>query len=386
MGRARHILFNGLSIGSRGGYVVARELARHIASARPDWTLTLVLSSGNSMQQEMAGESLPASVRLQFAPAATAGWLARSKYERSELVRNADAAGTDALVQLNGMAIRGMRVPTLSHFQDPWPYRPEAWDGPRDRAAALLKRRAHATALRTAAFAGFTSGYLRDLICNYHGVRAERSGVFYNGLPDCWIETAERGAVAVGSSDWEGRPNELLSVSHVNAFKRQSLVIRALPALTRLPGLGDVVYRIVGPYEPGYRRELEALADEAGVAPRVVFEGSVPDARVRELLLRAKAFVLMSVCESFGIPAIEAMAGGAPVVTSDCCAMPEVCGDAADLCPPDDLQELVARLGRVLTDPAHAQSLRKRGFERVGRFRWSNTAEAMAAALEEIMR
>jgi glycosyltransferase involved in cell wall biosynthesis len=275
-----------------------------------------------------------------------------------------------------------MRPPTLSHNQDPWPYRSQAWDTLKDRGVALLKRRAHAAALRRAAYVGFTSAYLRDLICSHHGVRPARAAVFYNGVPDDWI--ARAGAGAAGAPAWGDRPVEVVSVSNVQPYKRQELVIRALPELVRRPGLEALTYRVAGHCAPGYQSELLRLADRLGVGGRVVLEGRVPDERVRQLYARARAFVLMSVCESFGIPAIEAMSFGTPVVTSDCCAMPEVCGPAADLSPPDDLPALTERLARVLTDPAHAEELRRRGFERVGRFRWADTAEAMARALEQI--
>jgi glycosyltransferase involved in cell wall biosynthesis len=383
MGDSRHILINGLSIGSGGGYTVGRELLRHLAAARPGWTVTMALIRGHPLHDMLSAESLPPNARLLHAPAAALGRWQRRRYESRDLARRADVERVAAVVQLNGMVIPGMRPPTLCHNQDPWPYRPQAWDGVRDRAVALLKRRAHGRALRRAAFVGFTSAYLRDLICGYHRLTPARSAVFYNGVPDVWIGRAESGAAEAPA--WGDRPAELLSVSNVQPYKRQALVIQALPALVRRPGLENLTYRIAGDCEPGYRTELTRLADRLGVGARVVIEGRVSDDRVRELLGRARAFVLMSVCESFGIPAIEAMSYGAPVVTTDCCAMPEVCADAADLCPADDVEALTARLTRVLTEPAHAERLRRRGFERVGHFRWTSTAAAMAAALEQIM-
>jgi glycosyltransferase involved in cell wall biosynthesis len=382
MAASSHILINGLSIGSGGGYTVARELLRHLTVARPEWRATLALIRGHPLHERLNQETWPANASLLYAPSAAIARWRRNRYETRDLTRWAAAEHVSAVVQLNGMVVPGMPAPTLCHNQDPWPYRPQAWNGLRDRALAMLKRRAHARALRRAAFVGFTSAYLRDLICGYHGLRPGRTAVFYNGVPEAWLGRAR--SQASDAPQWEARPLELLSVSNVQPYKRQSMVIQALPALVRHAGLETLTYRIAGECDPRYQSNLERLAKRLGVGGRVVFEGRVTDARVQELFGRARAFVLMSVCESFGIPAIEAMSFGAPVVTTDCCAMPEVCGDAADLCPADDLDGLVVRLKRVLLDAAHAEELRRRGFERVGRFRWSHTAEQMATALEEI--
>jgi glycosyltransferase involved in cell wall biosynthesis len=177
---------------------------------------------------------------------------------------------------------------------------------------------------------------------------------------------------------------ELVSVSNVSPYKRQGLVIQALPALIARPGLESLVYRVVGHRDERYHAELLDLAKRLNVSDRVRFEGRIPDEAVRDRLRSARCFVLMSVCESFGIPAIEAMSFGTPVVTSDCCAMPEVCGDGADLCPADDVAALTERLARVLTDAAHAEDLRRRGAARVAAFGWSATGARLASILDDL--
>jgi glycosyltransferase involved in cell wall biosynthesis len=93
---------------------------------------------------------------------------------------------------------------------------------------------------------------------------------------------------------------------------------------------------------------------------------------------------LMSVCESFGIPPIEAMSYGTPVIIADCCALPEVCGQAALKCPADDLNRLVWNLKNVLLDSDSAHRLQSAGFERVQQFSWEATARKMADELERI--
>jgi glycosyltransferase involved in cell wall biosynthesis len=324
---------------------------------------------------------LPGNCRVFRAPGETAGKIARRRYERNGLVDWAGKNDVTRLLQLNGMVISTMNVPTLSHNQDPWPYRPQAYVSWKEHVAAFLKRREHKRALKLANCMGFTSMYLRDLVIGRFGIQPTRAEVFYNGLSDQWLARAREPL-----PNWESRPMELLSVSNVHPYKRQYLVVQALPKLLRKPGLSDLVYRVVGHGAPEFLQQLSDLARSLGVERHVMVHGRLSDEETQKHYRQARAFVLMSVCESFGIPAIEAMTFGTPVVTSDCCAMPEVCGDAAILSPVDDVERLVENLHIALTDTPRVQHLRERGTARVSMFRWDETAESMARAIEEMTR
>jgi glycosyltransferase involved in cell wall biosynthesis len=282
-------------------------------------------------------------------------------------------------VQLNGMIVPRLRFPTLSLNQNPWPYRPEAWGSFKDRIAAWAKRRSMVRAMRTTDVYGWTSQYLRDLVCGWHKFSPRRSEIFYNGLPEQWIN---RAATSTALAD---RPMEIVTVSNVSPYKRQDLVIKALAMLVKRPGLAKLVYRIVGKIDPpSYRDELVALANSHGVGDNVIIEGRVSEGRVREAFSSARCFVLMSVCESFGIPVIEAMSHGTPVVASNCCALPEVCSNAADLAPVDDVAGLAQRLERVLINNDYAETLRQAGTQRVRQFTWNATSRKMVDSLELI--
>jgi glycosyltransferase involved in cell wall biosynthesis len=94
----------------------------------------------------------------------------------------------------------------------------------------------------------------------------------------------------------------------------------------------------------------------------------------------AEAFVFPSWIEGFGIPILEAMTCGAPVIASDRGAIPEVAGDAALIADADDATALAGHLARVLTSPHEAHRLRARGFRRASQFSWRKTAEQILAA------
>jgi len=182
----------------------------------------------------------------------------------------------------------------------------------------------------------------------------------------------------------DDRPMQIVTVSNVSPYKQQDMVIQAIAKLTSMPGCQAVNYRIVGHCDPEEKDRLEAIALSHGVSNRVTIEGRLSDEAVAEAYASSRCFVLMSLCESFGIPAIEAMTYGTPVVVADCCAMPEVCSDAAALVGPDNFDALVATLHAVLTDTEKAQAMRIAGAQRVAQFRWSATAERMAGILEKI--
>jgi glycosyltransferase involved in cell wall biosynthesis len=381
-----HLLINGLSIGTGGGYTVGRELFRHLAMARPEWRVTIALIEGHPLQVQMRSEQLPENCHLHFAPPDTLNRFRRGRYESRGLVDWARGNGVTRVLQLNGMMPVGLlpaEIPTLCHFQDPWPHRREAWDSVKDSLVAMLKRRGQKHGIVHADACGWTSHYLEDLICGNLRVRPKRSEVYYNGVPDSWLARARHpGGTRLPPLD--SRPMEIATVSNVSPYKRQSLVIRALARLVKMPGIEELSYRVIGDCSDAYAAELRTLAESLGVADRVFLEGRVSDERVQEALASARAMPLLSVCESFGIPLVEAMTFGTPVVIADCCALPEVCGEAAVRCPPDDLDALVDGLSRVLTDGELAEKLRIAGAERAQHFSWSKTAEKMAARLEDL--
>lgn len=374
-----HILINGLSMGSGGGYTVGIELFRHIATARPEWKITLAVISGNSLHEEAKSLALPTNCNLLWAPVSTAQIRARMAYERGEFAAWARSNRVSAILQLNGMIIPGIGIPTLAHCQDPWPYRPEAWDRKTDALKAFLKRRANKQAFRQAAFVGWTSGYLKDLMCGRLGVTPKNGAVIYNGIPDEWVKQAEK-----AMPPYAGRPLDIVTISNVAPYKQQEMVIRAMPELLKRPGLAKLKYRIAGHCPPSYAAYLKRLAAELGVADAVILEGRVSRERIVELFSTARCYVLMSKCESFGLPAIEAMAFGTPVIAANCCAIPEVCGKAAQLCGMDDLSGLINTIERVVLDPSLAEEMRRAGLSALRRYSWAKAGQEMAQAIASI--
>lgn len=376
-----HILINALSVSSGGGFTVAREVLRGLAMLRPEWTFTLAMTGGSAFHEPMRREAFPGNVRFLWAPEGTGRLRSRLVYENFTLVDWCRQKRVSAAVQLNGQKPWRLDVPMIAHCQDPVPYLEFMAHGMKGRLGAALRRRAIRHSLKRASCVGFTSGYLRDLILGWEKVKPSRVEVFYNAVPDEWASRDAAGMPALAS-----RPLEVLTVSDVTPHKRQHLVARAVCALRKEKGLEALTYRVVGRvFDEGYAESLRRIARDAGVADAVQVEGRLASEVVEAAFKRTRCFAFMSVCESFGIPPLEALSFGAPVVSSRCCAMPEVLGDAAAFVEPDDEAELIATLRRVLTDAAHAEELRRRGFERCLRFRWSQTCAKMVTCLEEMV-
>jgi alpha-1,3-rhamnosyl/mannosyltransferase len=117
----------------------------------------------------------------------------------------------------------------------------------------------------------------------------------------------------------------------------------------------------------------------------VRFVEGVPTADLPALYSAAAAFVYPSLYEGFGLPPLEAMACGTPVVCSNAAALPEVTGDAAVLVDPRDEGALAAALERVLDDSALRASLRGRALERARWFTWERCARATLAAYDDVI-
>ncbi|HET9076280.1 MAG TPA: glycosyltransferase family 1 protein [Acidimicrobiales bacterium] len=144
----------------------------------------------------------------------------------------------------------------------------------------------------------------------------------------------------------------------------------------------DLELRIAGP--PGWAEEGVAAAISASpFAGRIRRMGWVDDAP--SLIAGAAVFAYPSVYEGFGLPPLEAMALGVPVVATSVGSVPEIVGDAAELVAPGDPQALAGGLDRVLADADRRQRLVRAGYARAGQFSWPAAAEGMARAYLEVL-
>ena len=133
------------------------------------------------------------------------------------------------------------------------------------------------------------------------------------------------------------------------------------------------------------------LSDLAGIVAKhkleqdVVFLGYVEDADLPVLYGRADFFVYPSIYEGFGMPILEAMASGTPVITSNCSSMPEVAGDAALLVDPLDVNDLAAKMLDLAGSGDLRRALREKGIARAAQFSWDKTARETLAVYERTM-
>jgi glycosyltransferase involved in cell wall biosynthesis len=121
-------------------------------------------------------------------------------------------------------------------------------------------------------------------------------------------------------------------------------------------------------------RRNKAWAERQGYQG-IIYTDFLPDDQMRWCLAHAEAYVFPSLMEGFGLPALEAMASGAPVVASNATCIPEVCGDAAEYFDPTNTDDMAAAILRVITNPARRKELIDRGVAQVQRYSWRRMAE-----------
>jgi glycosyltransferase involved in cell wall biosynthesis len=188
------------------------------------------------------------------------------------------------------------------------------------------------------------------------------------------------GAVAELPAAFAGARPYLLSMGNIKPHKDLPTLLRAFAQVdVRRPELRLL---LVGRDEPGY---AASVLGDTPAARRVEFTGHVDDPTLRALYAGAEVFVFPSRYEGFGLPPLEAMASGAPVVCSDAASLPEVVGDAALLFPAGDVTAAAGAILRLLDDQALRASLVKAGHERVALFTWAATAAQTVTAYRELL-
>lgn len=245
-----------------------------------------------------------------------------------------------------------------------------------DAAAQRAMERVAVPTVRRADRVLTGSAHAADDIAAELGVPRERIDVVSNGVR-VDPEAPRTPEADLRRGHQLGDAPVLLCVAQKRPYKNQEAVLRALAALP-----DDRAILVLPGAPTPYEDRLRALAGELGVDDRVRFVGWISDADLEGLYALATAMLLPSRLEGFGLPVLEAMARGLPVLCSSTTSLGEVAGDAALLVDPDDQPAIDAATARLLADPHLRADLAERGRRRAAEFTWERVGALTVAAYE----
>ncbi|WP_204139661.1 glycosyltransferase family 1 protein [Halomicronema sp. CCY15110] len=178
------------------------------------------------------------------------------------------------------------------------------------------------------------------------------------------------------------RRNYFLLLGRQTPYKNGAI---ALQAFAQIPHYRDYELWIAGPEDPRYTPDLKRQADELGITSQVKFLNYVSYDQLPGLLNQALALIFPSLWEGFGLPVLEALACGTPVIASDRASLPEVTGDAALLVNPTDAGAIAHYMHRLTRDPDLVKQLSAAGCDRAAQFSWQRTGEATVEVLQRYL-
>jgi glycosyltransferase involved in cell wall biosynthesis len=247
-----------------------------------------------------------------------------------------------------------------------------------------LTRRVLRGAARVLAVSQFTKNEIQKLLV----IPNERIEVVYNAIDERFLHghagEADRQLIA---QRYQVNYPFLLYAGAIRPHKNVVRIIEAFSALkselAKEGQFADLKLIIIGDDLSSHPR-LRRTVVSGGVQNDVRFLGFVPIEVLRIFYDEAKIFVFPSLYEGFGLPPLEAMAHGTPVVTSNTSSLPEVVGNAALLVNPENVFEIRRALQRALLDPEVRQGMKQRGYEQAQRFSWMSSVSRILEIYREV--
>jgi glycosyltransferase involved in cell wall biosynthesis len=233
------------------------------------------------------------------------------------------------------------------------------------------------------------SRFTASELCGEYGLPEDKVRVVYPGLNPAFNSAPSEEEVELSMRAYGLEQPYIAYVGNLHPRKNLSTLIEAFATL-KGGGLEHKLAVIggggLGRLNNTEYRKLVSRVENMGLEEEVVFTGYVPDERLKCLLAAAEMLVFPSIYEGFGLPPLEAMACGVPVITSARASLPEVVGDAGLLLDdPLDAGELVDKVEKLLNDKDLRARLVAKGLEQAGGFTWDRAAAQVSAIYERMM-
>jgi glycosyltransferase involved in cell wall biosynthesis len=222
----------------------------------------------------------------------------------------------------------------------------------------------------------------RDIL-NFFSVPESKVSVIYNAIDERFFEEPAPDAVMRVKERYQLNDPFILYAGNIKPHKNLERLIEAFHTIRR-GDLEHVKLLIIGDEISKYA-SLRRAVHKYKLHKHVRFFGFVPDATLAILYRLARVFVFPSLYEGFGLPPLEAMASGTPVITSNVSSLPEVVGDAAMLIDPYEPDALAGAMRRVLADDRLREDMRERGLARVREFSWERSIRRVRDIYQEVL-
>src|ERR1022692_661297 len=372
-GGGRSILIDARVNGLPGAHGIARsvmKLAAHMAPADDDLALRVLINPDRAQLSPLS--ELPAHAEVVCTDI-TLGAVHRC-WELAQLIRAV------------GAAVLYVPYPTFTPIIRPCPLVVTIHDctiesdvgfaGGRHRQAGL-KLATRTVLRRAAATTAPSSASLAEI--RQHYPSAPHPTLVPNGVDSGQFAGVSAAAVAAARDRYRLPERFILTVGAHRPHKNHGILVRALTALP-----ADVSLVIVGYFDSSFPDPLPGLIAELGLASRVLLVPEVADELLPAVHRAASVFAFPSLAEGYGLPVLEAMASGVPVVASDIPVLSEVTGPAAVLVSPDDVAVWAAAMAEILADPAVSAGLAAAGAAAAAGVTWERGATALRGLLSAV--
>ena len=368
------ILVNALSVTNQSGRQFLKGHLRTLTEGLDGRRIVCLHHEANADLRAF----LPARLEWRECPAWTAQWAGRAVWENTVLPGLARREGAVAYFTPAGVGVPRLPIPQVVFCQNPWALVASLHQTPVAKAKAAFQRAAYRRAVRQSAVMVYNSHFMAQAYAANAGMQAKREMIVYQGVDE---------GVFAAAAEWRTRavpriPGRIVCVSAMAPHKGVTTLLEAVALLRRERVPGVSLDLIGGWPDSTYRHRVEAAIDQFDLRGCVELHGHVTEERLHQAYAEARVFALLSECESFGFPAVEAHAFGTPSVCADSTAMPEIQGEGGAYVPPGDVASAASAIGDVLADDVLWEERSKAARANAGRFHWEQCSPPLLQAFE----